>query len=85
MIIFRHWINNISVIGLGYIGLPTATILAKSGYNVLGVDINENIIKSLNQGKIHIVEPDLKNLLKEEFVLAQKFFDVLEGFKAEYV
>ena len=55
----------ISVIGLGYIGLPTATILAKSGFNVLGIDINEDVIASLKKGEIHIVEPNLDELVKE--------------------
>ena len=58
-------INKICVIGLGYIGLPTATLLAKEGYNVLGVDISEDIVKSINEGKAHIVEPNLQGYLEE--------------------
>ena len=49
----------ISVIGLGYIGLPTAAILASRGLKVIGVEINQAIVDTINQGKIHIVEPDL--------------------------
>lgn len=49
----------ISVIGLGYIGLPTAALLASHGYCVLGIDVNKQVVSSINQGKIHIVEPDL--------------------------
>jgi UDP-N-acetyl-D-mannosaminuronic acid dehydrogenase len=49
----------ISVIGLGYIGLPTAALLASQGYKVLGTDINQHAVDTINQGKIHIVEPDL--------------------------
>jgi UDP-N-acetyl-D-mannosaminuronic acid dehydrogenase len=49
----------VSVIGLGYIGLPTAALLASEGYNVLGTDINQHAVDIINQGKIHIVEPDL--------------------------
>ena len=56
--------QKVSVIGLGYIGLPTAAILAKNGFDVVGIDINEDIIKTLQNGKIHIVEPDLENLVK---------------------
>lgn len=49
----------ISVIGLGYIGLPTAALLASNGYSVVGVDVSEYAVNTINQGKIHIVEPDL--------------------------
>lgn len=49
----------ISVIGLGYIGLPTAAAFAQHGVNVIGVDVNQRAVDTINQGKIHIVEPDL--------------------------
>ena len=45
----------VSVIGLGYIGLPTAAVLASSGVMVIGVDVNQNTLDIINQGKIHIV------------------------------
>jgi UDP-N-acetyl-D-mannosaminuronic acid dehydrogenase len=51
--------KKVCVIGLGYIGLPTAALLANKGYQVIGVDINEKAVEIINQGKIHIVEPDL--------------------------
>ena len=51
--------SKVAVIGLGYIGLPTAAILAVRGHEVLGVDVSENVVKTLNDGRIHIVEPDL--------------------------
>ncbi|KLT73936.1 UDP-N-acetyl-D-mannosaminuronic acid dehydrogenase [Neisseria arctica] len=51
--------NTISVIGLGYIGLPTAAVFAQHGINVIGVDVNQHAVEIINQGKIHIVEPDL--------------------------
>ena len=51
------------ILGLGYIGLPTAAVLAQAGHNVLGVDINEAIVSSVNRGQSHIIEPDLDNLL----------------------
>ena len=49
----------ISVIGLGYIGLPTAALLASKGYSVKGMDISEHAVETINKGEIHIVEPDL--------------------------
>ncbi len=49
----------ISVIGLGYIGLPTAALLASSGFKVAGVDLNPHAVETINRGEIHIVEPDL--------------------------
>ena len=50
---------DVVMIGLGYIGLPTAALIASKKINVLGVDINENVVETINKGKIHIVEPDL--------------------------
>lgn len=55
----------ISVIGLGYIGLPTAAILARSGAQVLGVDINANAVATINEGRIHIVEPGLEEVVRD--------------------
>ena len=51
--------KTVSVIGLGYIGLPTAALLANNDYSVVGVDVSEHAVKTINQGKTHIVEPDL--------------------------
>lgn len=56
--------QKIVVMGLGYIGLPTASLLATKGYKVVGVDINAKAIDIINQGSIHIVEPDLDILVK---------------------
>lgn len=50
--------------GLGYIGLPTAAVASNSGLKVLGVDINPNVVETINKGKIHIVEPGLEELVK---------------------
>ena len=47
------------VLGLGYIGLPTAAVLSGAGYRVIGVDVNAEVVDTVNKGKIHIVEPDL--------------------------
>lgn len=51
--------KTISVIGLGYIGLPTAAVLASRKINVIGVDISPRAVDTINRGEIHIVEPDL--------------------------
>lgn len=51
--------KTVCVVGLGYIGLPTAALLASHGYRVVGVDTNPHAVETINQGRIHIVEPDL--------------------------
>jgi len=51
--------ETVSVIGLGYIGLPTAAMFAAYGKNVIGVDVNQQTVDIINSGKIHIVEPEL--------------------------
>ena len=52
-------------LGLGYIGLPTAAVAAHHGYEVVGVDVNPAVVETVNQGKVHIVEPDLDKIVKE--------------------
>ncbi|GMM68920.1 UDP-N-acetyl-D-mannosamine dehydrogenase VpsB [Alteromonas sp. MTD1] len=52
-------IKKVSVIGLGYIGLPTAAVIASRGIDVVGVDVSQSAVDTINAGKIHIVEPDL--------------------------
>jgi len=56
--------KNICVIGLGYIGLPTASLLGTKGFNVHGVDVSKHVVDTINAGKIHIVEPDLDIMVK---------------------
>jgi len=51
--------------GLGYIGLPTAIIAAKHGVEVVGVDINPKVVEMTNQGKLHIIEPGMEEMLQE--------------------
>ena len=51
--------------GLGYIGLPTAIIAAKHGVQVTGVDINPKVVELTNQGKLHIIEPGMEEMLQE--------------------
>ena len=52
-------VETISVIGLGYIGLPTAAMFAAYGKNVIGVDVSKHAVDTINRGEIHIVEPEL--------------------------
>jgi UDP-N-acetyl-D-mannosaminuronic acid dehydrogenase len=54
----------VSVIGLGYIGLPTAAVLASRKVEVIGVDVNQHVVDKINEGKIHIVEPELDILVQ---------------------
>ena len=51
--------------GLGYIGLPTAIIAAKHGVDVVGVDINKNVVETTNKGVLHIIEPGMEQLLQD--------------------
>lgn len=55
---------DICVIGLGYIGLPTAAVFARSGFRVHGVDVNDGVVQTIRTGKAHIVEVDLDGLLQ---------------------
>lgn len=57
-------INKLCVFGLGYIGLPTASLFATNGIQVVGIDVNESIINTINKGQIHIEEPGLKTVVK---------------------
>jgi UDP-N-acetyl-D-mannosaminuronic acid dehydrogenase len=53
----------VSVIGLGYIGLPTAAIIARAGMQVLGIDVSQSVVDTINRGEIHIEEVDLDGLV----------------------
>ncbi|NJE30983.1 nucleotide sugar dehydrogenase [Thermococcus sp. 18S1] len=55
----------IAVIGLGYIGLPTAIMFANAGFNVTGYEIRKDVVERINSGKAHIVEPDIDDLLRK--------------------
>ncbi len=57
-------IQKISVLGLGYTGLPTAAVLASAGFDVLGVDVNKFVIETINAQKVHIEEPELEELVR---------------------
>ena len=51
------------MIGLGYIGLPTAAAFASRQKRVVGVDVNQHAVETINRGEIHIVEPDLASVV----------------------
>lgn len=57
--------HQVVVIGLGYIGLPTAAVLASYGWNVCGVDVSEKVVETVNAGGVHIEERDLDRLVQE--------------------
>ena len=56
--------TTVCVVGLGYIGLPTASLLGTRGFKVVGVDVSAEVVETINAGNIHIVEPDLDVLVK---------------------
>ena len=76
--------KKIVVVGLGYIGLPTAAMFASRKIEVLGVDVNVNAVETINAGKIHIVEPDLDMLVhaavKEGYLRASLTADIADAF-----
>lgn len=55
---------SVCVVGLGYIGLPTASLLGTKGFHTVGVDIRPEVVETINRGEIHIVEPDLDILVR---------------------
>lgn len=57
-------ISRIAVVGLGYIGLPTAAVFADNGLEVIGVEVNANVVKTVNAGKPHFGEPNLDALVR---------------------
>ena len=62
--------QTIVVIGTGYVGLPAALLLARAGHTVIGVDINENIVRAINDGVLHIKEDELQKIMDEPQVRA---------------
>ena len=69
--------NSLSVIGLGYVGLPTAAIFAGHGLNVVGVDTNGDVVDKINRGEVHFVEPGLEKIVRDA-VAAGKLRAALE-------
>ncbi len=57
-------INSVGMVGLGYIGLPTAAIIASRGVQVVGIDVNQHAVDTINKGAVHIVEPDLDIIVR---------------------
>ena len=55
---------DVCVVGLGYIGLPTAAVIARSGCRVLGIDVSQKVVDTINRGEIHIEEVDLDGLVQ---------------------
>ena len=74
---------DVVTIGLGYIGLPTSALIASHGTNVLGVDINQSIVDTINQWKIHIVEPDLEEIVTQ--AVSKGFFKASTKPNSAYV
>ena len=54
---------SVCVVGLGYIGLPTAAVIARAGCKVLGLDVSQKVVDTINRGEIHIEEVDLDGLV----------------------
>lgn len=73
--------KTVCVIGLGYIGLPTAALLAVNGYDVVGVDLNHHVVETINQGDVHILEPDLDSFVRSAVAAGKlrAFTDPQEG------
>ena len=57
--------KEVCIIGLGYIGLPTAAVLASKGYRVYGVDVSAKAVAAVRKGQVHIVEPGLQQVVAE--------------------
>ncbi|MFG6531411.1 MULTISPECIES: UDP-N-acetyl-D-mannosamine dehydrogenase [unclassified Sulfitobacter] len=76
--------KRISVIGLGYIGLPTAAMFASRKVEVVGVDVNQSAVDTINRGEVHIVEPDLdlvvRAVVKEGYLRATTVPEPAEAF-----
>jgi UDP-N-acetyl-D-mannosaminuronic acid dehydrogenase len=60
----RSEFQKVAIVGLGYIGLPTAAVLASRGVQVLGIDVNERVVRIVNQGSVHIIEPELDMVVR---------------------
>ncbi len=56
--------QKVTVVGLGYIGLPTAALIARSGCKVTGIDVSAKVVETVNNGKVHIEEVDLDGLVQ---------------------
>ena len=61
----QNTFNDVCVVGLGYIGLPTAAFIASKEIKVTGVDVNPTFVESINKGEVPFVEPGFDELLKD--------------------
>ena len=77
--------KKICIVGLGYIGLPTAALLASKGYKIHGVDVMQNVVDTINQGKIHIVEQGLGELVKKSVESGNLKADVKPNFADVFI
>ena len=77
--------KKICIVGLGYIGLPTAALLASKGYKIHGVDVIQSVVDTINQGKIHIVEPELGELVKKSVESGNLKADVKPDFADVFI
>ena len=57
--------NKVCIVGLGYIGLPTAAVFAEAGVQVVGVDVSQVVVDTISSGRPHISEPDLDHLVQK--------------------
>ncbi len=81
-----YGIRTLSVLGLGYIGLSTAVTFALAGFTVQGFDTNPNVLKTLQQGRVHIVEPGLQEALEKAMGSGRLTFgEVLQPADAFYI
>ena len=67
--------QKICVLGLGYIGLPTASTFATNGLRVIGVDVNPRVVNTLKNGQIHIHEPGLRTLRPRPAKAGRVYFE----------
>ena len=76
--------KKICIVGLGYIGLPTAAVMAGSGLKIIGVDLDESVVDTVNSGKTHIVEPNLEehisHAVKTGLLTAQKDMPLADAY-----
>ena len=57
--------KSVTIMGMGYIGLPTAAMVASRGVKVIGVDIKEEVVYNINRGEVHFHEPDLEQMVND--------------------
>ena len=77
--------KKVCILGLGYIGLPTAALLANRGYKIHGVDVVRSVVDTINQGKIHIVEQGLGELVKKSVESGNLKADVKPDFADVFI